>query len=100
MTVLTSLWVLASETHSNWVIHVPSSLETRLSSETYTSAKGVKCVSQNYHLLLTVFALQTAEDEYEVRVWRDGRLGTQIVTENCVTETVGDLYTQSTALGL
>lgn len=44
--------------------------------------------------------MQTAEDEYEVRVWRDGRVDTQIVTDGCVTETVDDLYTQSTALEL
>lgn len=102
MTGLTSLWVLVSETHSDWVTRALSSLETRLKPLWNDILKLIPVLRawmcESKFPFVIVFAMQTAEDDYEVRLWRDGRVETQILTDSCVTETVDDLYTQSTAL--
>lgn len=59
MTALTSLWALASETHSDWVIHVPSSLETRLKllwSEPYRQCLHV---TGSHSIAMTSFNIST-----------------------------------------
>lgn len=44
--------------------------------------------------------MQTSEEEYEVKVKTETGVDTQLVTENKLTEIVGDLHTLSNTLRL